>query len=62
MVAALEGRLARKLNVHTDAQFNGAIGAALFALERARHGHDGDAAAGPGAAAAGSGAAAGGAA
>jgi len=42
MVAALEGRLERKLNLHTDAQFNGAIGAALFALERATHGHDGD--------------------
>jgi predicted CoA-substrate-specific enzyme activase len=38
MVAALETRLARKLNVHKDAQFIGAIGASLFALERAAHG------------------------
>jgi predicted CoA-substrate-specific enzyme activase len=38
MVAALEARLGRKLNVHQDAQFIGAIGASLFALERAAHG------------------------
>ena len=38
MVAALEARLERKLNVHQDAQFIGAIGASLFALERAAHG------------------------
>jgi predicted CoA-substrate-specific enzyme activase len=48
MVAALEGRLGRRLNVHTDAQFNGAIGAALFALERATHAHGDAAAAGAG--------------
>jgi predicted CoA-substrate-specific enzyme activase len=53
MVAALESRLGHKLNVHPDAQFIGALGASIFALERAAHG-DG--------AAAGSGAAAGGAA
>jgi activator of 2-hydroxyglutaryl-CoA dehydratase len=45
MVAAIEGRLARRLNVHADAQFIGAIGASLFALERASHG-DGAAAGG----------------
>lgn len=39
MVAALERRLERKINVHPDAQYIGAIGAALFALERAEHGH-----------------------
>jgi (R)-2-hydroxyacyl-CoA dehydratese activating ATPase len=44
MVASIEGRLGRRLNVHPDAQFNGAIGAALFALERATHGHDGESA------------------
>jgi predicted CoA-substrate-specific enzyme activase len=49
MVAALEGRLERRLNVHADAQFIGAIGASLFALERAVHG-DGASAAGGGAA------------
>jgi predicted CoA-substrate-specific enzyme activase len=38
MVAALERRLERKINVHPDAQFIGAIGAGLFALERAEHG------------------------
>jgi activator of 2-hydroxyglutaryl-CoA dehydratase len=38
MVAALERRLERKINVHPDAQYIGAIGAALFALERAEHG------------------------
>jgi len=38
MVAALEARLERKLNVHKDAQFIGAIGASLFALERAAQG------------------------
>jgi predicted CoA-substrate-specific enzyme activase len=49
MVAALEGRLERRLNVHADAQFIGAIGASLFALARAVHG-DGASAAGGGAA------------
>jgi len=58
MVASLESRLERRLNVHPDAQFNGAIGAALFALERATHGHDGDTA-GSAASAAGAGPAAG---
>ena len=38
MVAALEGRLGRRINVSPDSQFIGAIGAALFALERAEHG------------------------
>ena len=37
MVAALQKRLERRINVHSDAQFIGAIGAALFALERAEH-------------------------
>ena len=40
MVATLEARLGRRLNVHGDAQLNGAIGAALFALERALAGAD----------------------
>ena len=55
MVAALEVRLERRLNVHPDAQFIGAIGASLFALERAAHG-DGDAARTKGSAAEGGGA------
>ena len=38
MVAALERRLDRKINVHPDAQYIGALGASLFALERALHG------------------------
>ena len=37
MVTALEKRLERRINVHADAQFMGAIGAALFALERGEH-------------------------
>ena len=36
MVRALEDKLQLKLNVSPDAQFNGAFGAALWALERAR--------------------------
>jgi predicted CoA-substrate-specific enzyme activase len=38
MVAALESRLGRRINVSSDSQFIGAIGAALLALERAEHG------------------------
>jgi predicted CoA-substrate-specific enzyme activase len=38
MVAALEQVLGRKLNVSPEAHFLGAIGAALFALERAERG------------------------
>ena len=38
MVTALEGRLGRRINVSADSQFIGAIGAALFALERGEHG------------------------
>jgi (R)-2-hydroxyacyl-CoA dehydratese activating ATPase len=38
MVAALERRLERRINVHRDAQYVGALGASLFALERALHG------------------------
>ncbi len=38
MVAALEARLGRRINVSPDSQFIGAIGASLFALERAEHG------------------------
>jgi (R)-2-hydroxyacyl-CoA dehydratese activating ATPase len=38
MVAALENRLGRRINVSPDSQFIGAIGAALYALERAEHG------------------------
>ncbi len=37
MVAALGERLGLGLNVSADSQFMGAIGAALFALERAEH-------------------------
>jgi activator of 2-hydroxyglutaryl-CoA dehydratase len=35
MVDALQNTLGRKLNVSPDAHFNGALGAAYFALERA---------------------------
>jgi predicted CoA-substrate-specific enzyme activase len=38
MVAALERRLGRRINVSPDSQYIGAIGASLFALERAEHG------------------------
>jgi predicted CoA-substrate-specific enzyme activase len=38
MVAALEERLGMKVNVSPDSQFMGALGAALFALERAEGG------------------------
>jgi predicted CoA-substrate-specific enzyme activase len=37
MVAALEEKLGGRLNVCSDAQFTGAIGAAIFALEKSRH-------------------------
>ena len=42
MVRALEGVLGRSINVSADGHFMGALGAALFALERARAagGHD----------------------
>ncbi len=35
MIAALEAKLGRAVNVSPEAHFNGAVGAALFALERA---------------------------
>ena len=35
MLAALEKRLGIKINVCEDSQFTGAVGAALFALEKA---------------------------
>jgi predicted CoA-substrate-specific enzyme activase len=38
MVEALQARLGRTINVSLDSQFIGAIGAALFSLERAEHG------------------------
>ncbi|HET7295151.1 MAG TPA: acyl-CoA dehydratase activase [Vicinamibacteria bacterium] len=38
MVHALEAKLGMKLNVGTDAAYTGALGAALFALERAQAG------------------------
>ena len=38
MVAALQARLGRRINVSPDSQFIGAIGASLLALERAEHG------------------------
>ncbi|MBM4167436.1 MAG: 2-hydroxyglutaryl-CoA dehydratase [Ignavibacteria bacterium] len=41
MVFALEEKLGMKINVCDDSQYNGAIGAALFALERAKAHHDG---------------------
>ncbi len=54
MVAALQARLGRRINVSPDSQFIGAIGASLFALERAEHAEHAAAAdppaAGPGAA------------
>jgi activator of 2-hydroxyglutaryl-CoA dehydratase len=38
MVSALEEKLSAKLNVCADSQFTGALGAAIFALEKAdRH-------------------------
>ena len=37
MVAALQTRLGRRINVSPDSQFIGAIGASLLALERAEH-------------------------
>ena len=40
MVHALEEKLGMKINVNEDSQFIGAIGAALFALERAKTHHD----------------------
>ena len=43
MVHALQEKLGMSINVSDDSQFIGALGAALFALERARTGHDGEA-------------------
>ena len=45
MVSALEEKLDMKINVSEDSQFIGALGAALFALERAKARHDGELAA-----------------
>ncbi len=45
MVAALEEKLQAAINVNDDSQFTGALGAALFALERAKARHDGELAA-----------------
>jgi predicted CoA-substrate-specific enzyme activase len=42
MVNALEEKLGMKINVSEDSQFIGALGAALFALERAKAHHDGE--------------------
>ncbi|MFQ5662632.1 MAG: acyl-CoA dehydratase activase [Terriglobia bacterium] len=42
MVRALEERLKLKLNVAPESQYTGAIGAALFAWERAAHGEVGN--------------------
>jgi predicted CoA-substrate-specific enzyme activase len=41
MVAALEEKLGTSINVNEDSQFIGALGAALFALDRAKTKHDG---------------------
>ena len=41
MVAALEEKIGSKINVNDDSQFIGALGAALFALDRAKAHHDG---------------------
>jgi predicted CoA-substrate-specific enzyme activase len=43
MVRALEEKLGMPINVNEDSQFIGALGAALFALERAKARHDGEA-------------------
>jgi predicted CoA-substrate-specific enzyme activase len=43
MVQALQERFGTSINVSDDSQFIGALGAALFALDRARAGHDGEA-------------------
>ncbi|MFI5251312.1 MAG: acyl-CoA dehydratase activase [Bacteroidota bacterium] len=40
MVAALEEKLGLKINVCEDSQYIGAIGAALFALDRAKYHHE----------------------
>jgi predicted CoA-substrate-specific enzyme activase len=40
MVKAMEEKLGTKINVSEDSQYMGAIGAALFALDRARAHHD----------------------
>ena len=50
MVAALQTRLGRRINVSPDSQFIGAIGASLLALERAEHAAAADPAADPAAA------------
>ena len=42
MVAALQEKLNAKINVSDDSQFMGALGAALFALDRAKAHHDGE--------------------
>jgi predicted CoA-substrate-specific enzyme activase len=47
MVEALQSTLGRKLNVSPEAHFNGALGAAFFALERAERLAAGQAAASP---------------
>ncbi|HLA99946.1 MAG TPA: acyl-CoA dehydratase activase [Bacteroidota bacterium] len=44
MVKALEEKLGAPINVCADSQYIGAIGAALFALDRARAHHDGQSA------------------
>jgi predicted CoA-substrate-specific enzyme activase len=41
MIKSLEEKLGLHINVNDDSQFIGAIGAALFALERAKSHHDG---------------------
>jgi predicted CoA-substrate-specific enzyme activase len=41
MVAALQEKLGTRINVSEDSQFIGALGAALFALDRAKTKHDG---------------------
>jgi (R)-2-hydroxyacyl-CoA dehydratese activating ATPase len=46
MVAALEDKLNMKVNVSSDSQYMGAIGAALFALDRAKARHASEAATG----------------
>ncbi len=42
MVAALQEKLGAPINVSADSQFIGALGAALFALDRAKTRHDGE--------------------
>lgn len=45
MVAALQEKMGMEINVGPDSQFIGAIGAALFALDRAKAHHEGEPAA-----------------